>query len=504
MSTTYTLPDVILPDGGTLHTELISSVGGLTAPTFPCLLLKGGVEHRVDVLAGAVDNPQAEFGFIEDYSVHSAGFWYTIMNGTALDIWCTIDEGAGAKPFFYGTVNPQLCTIDEVDLTSGAITRQSDSFKADSGLAKLKSYPVSIWAPGLPSTGDRYIDEAVPATGPWGGTYGVMQTPHCIVCSFMKALNGSFDWSDCIEPLDGTGQYGDIQYTLTLADPTNIYNFATTYILVDVYGGPATKPVSVTWAEQFSNLYDVLMALCRSWGYFPYYYFDGSRHRVQMMTRGRSVAAATLPTPLAPPIGQSKFYPMAVGIVQNQTLTMPTGIRGTAPNQYGSGFMTRQTWNQLPTPSAFASDLDTLMLNGLYLGPIPANPAGDTYTDHYEEMLWQLHDKDLGTGYYQADFFQRVQYWDYATGAYSSLEESALQAMGEYLFYRLGNYVQKRGYDRTYPGIAATVSGVTSQKNVTIAMQHDINDGVSTRHFWASDVTKDPMQSLTKIHWVEI
>ena len=499
MATTYTLPDVVLPDGGILHASLISSVGGLTVPTFPCLLLKNGVQHRVDIQPGAVDNPQAEFGFIEDYSVHSAGFWYTVLNGGALDVVLTIDEGAGSKQYFYGTVNPMLSTVDEVDLTTGKITRKSDSFKADSGLAKLKGYPLSTWAPGLPSSGDIYNSEAVPATGVWGGYYGIMQTPHAIVCSFLKALNGSFQITDCSVPNDGSYD-GDIQYTLTLNDPTGIYDWFTSYILVDINGTSSTVPANYTWQRQYATLYDALMALCRSWGFFPYYYFDGSRHRIQMMTRGRSgLGSATLPTAL-----ESKFYPMALGIIQNQSLTMPAGMRGTAPNQYGGGYMTGSTWNQLTAPEAFNADLDTQMLNGLYLGPIPANPAGDTYTDHYEEMLWQLHDKDLGTGYYQADFFQRARYWNYASGAYSSWKLSALQAMGEYLFYRLGNYTVKRGYDRTYPGIAATVAGVTSQANMILGMQTDISDGVSTRHFWASDITKDPMTSTTKVHLVEI
>lgn len=485
---TYTLPDVTLPSG-TLSTTLYSSVAGLTAPTFPSLLIPGVRSERVDTVAGAVDLAEMEFGFIEDYSVHSAGFWHTVLNGT-LEIQLTLDDGSVYKHFFWGLVNPLLSTEDEVDLTSGSIVRRSNSFKAVSVLTKMQSFAAITAITGLES------DSSLNATGPYGGTYGIMGTPQDLIAECVSlAFSQSFVTGNVILPASH-----DIQFHITANDSTNYYDMSNSYILLEIFGG--SGGIRSTLLSKYATAYDLMMAVCKTFGVFPVHYYDtnSSQHQIQLVNRGRTFSSyATLPMPLAPPEGYSKFYPMGQNLLINQSLAMPSGLKGSNPHKYGAGYMLGSSWFATDAPQLFSSDLDTQMLFGCYGG---AFTDFDADNSHYEEMLWQLHDP-VG-GVYEAEFFQRVRSWNYAAAAYGSDEQMSLQAMGEYLFFRLGNYTAKRAYDRVYPGVAATISGGTYHNNVKLGMTTQINDGVSTRNFFASDIQCDLMRDLMTIHWIEI
>ena len=99
-----------------------------------------------------------------------------------------------------------------------------------------------------------------------------------------------------------------------------------------------------------------------------------------------------------------------------------------------------------------------------------------------------------------------VKYYSREAGAYVKLSMTSpdwrtfCQAVCEYYFYRFTD--GRTQFTRTYDSLKGTLT-YTSQRYMQTSVGTQINDGVSTRNYYASEVRKDAQNDKISIVWVE-
>ncbi len=475
----YALPNVVLP-AGTLHTSLICSISGLTVPSGNQLVDIGDVTERIEESPGIIRLAEVTVDLIEDYSTYSQGFWYNVLSSGNFQLVFLLDEGSGLTFLFWGTTVGQTEQVNEnyllLDGTGAPVTGQINrSFQLtmasvldllttvtfDTFIQQMKSYVVTA------IDGQGYIS--------FSDIFGAM-----MVSTFVTNVDHALS-------LYFRGY--DVQFDDTVLSRTNIPAsglFMKWQNLSAVYNGKVSGSVYLSgtpgadyWGSRFDTPLALLGTLARSFGWLPRYFYDvtNSRHSLEFLTRGSW-----------PPY----------------TLTMPPIKR---PSQI-------QLTTDFQATNFQISTLDNSV-------PSFQLPLGVTSFDFQQQLEFELGNTATGlTVPDDSNIFENssgssftsghiyTMMYDYITKALiyppgplhgSSFLTPALLHMYYNKFSR-----PLRSVIRTYKGVAPTENGVTSHTVIYPTKVTNINDGVSTRAFYANEVRKNPKKNELYVQWIEV
>jgi hypothetical protein len=95
-----------------------------------------------------------------------------------------------------------------------------------------------------------------------------------------------------------------------------------------------------------------------------------------------------------------------------------------------------------------------------------------------------------------------AKYWDYEFGAYLGTNTIYAFALAKYLFKKFSR--RSRWIDREYVSIQGTYSGDTTHSLIFLTACTSIDDGVSAKTYYATDITKNVFTNKCKIRWTEL
>ncbi len=453
--TKYSLPISVSPSG-TVHPYLYSPEAGLTIPTGQTLFYGNDFTELIDALAGVQEVEQVDTEFIEDYTVYAEGFWLHVLANATTDIQLTLDEGSGEEHLFYGRVQPGATPLTEHYL--GATPLRS-------GTMHLLSFLTAIQAVSSVNVNTALLATSPPSFVPLNGGGDVyFMLPSIIAQTLSTALGQTYDLSDVVVVgndfmmTDGINGYAGFELMCT----TTLYPHIT---------------------GRYPLIWDFINSMCMSFGLVPHYWYDvaSGRHKIDLLSRGRSYSSnITMPVPT-----QSDLLTGTPQLIQY--IEVISGLSGGVLYFSHEWDEVNQVWlsNWTNTePNGWKSDLTITMDMG-----VQGTPPHDTEPTY------------LRVGDY-AYLTVGVEWWDYVLADWAVPVVQMDLAIASYYATRLGQF--KRVYERTYPNLKANDGSTNSQANVSLLRNTVINDGVSDRNFYATEVHKNIQTGDLFIRWQEV
>jgi len=444
----YSLQSVLYP-GGLTQFYLLSSLSGLVMPTKKTLSFAGEVTERVDVQAGENNIETVDYSYIEDYGTYPEGFWHKVLQGTT-EIQTTVDQGAGPLHYAWHSIPPQNNTQSEISLLSGAIRRQGTKLQGISRLLTLQSVPLStIFQYAL-----SWAEQDTP-----GNSWCTIQN----ILDAMALAMGSSLTTTASSVVGNDFRFSSaIDWTTTptsWSTPQSLY-----MILANVTGVGIGLWAADQWMSRYATAYDLLIALCKTFGWVPSYTFDvaNNRHVLMVIPRGSANTAATIGSGTV----LSNYYPSTGLLVNNIGITRDSGLVNNTDKPPGESYFSAGTWTAGQAPPGFQPDMSVNVLFEV---------AGFNYSDF--DMLYQAA-QPLAVG--------SVDVWDYTANAWYSVAHphtpllTMQQAAAYYYWSRF--QAQKSMYERRVYGLNL------AQK---ILDKTTINDGVVSRNYYLTELRKD-------------
>ncbi|MBE3139044.1 MAG: hypothetical protein IMZ53_00510 [Thermoplasmata archaeon] len=468
------------------HDISINSVNvDLVYPTTVPLLSVSPIRESIDAEAGVTEFDNVDIEVKEDYTNHTEGFWHRLINGYPLldfEMMFTIVEGDDETFCFRGKIyrNNIEETEHYLDNTTGtpSVVVRGMAFKLVSSLSVLEEVSIADLITEC-KLHTAYSDDLGYNMIPMGS----------VIASMIKLAWGEdFDAALCVNNSE------DIQ--LWNEDAICKWDvgalFVNTALLADYGFFDSTNANG--WYKKYANAYDLLKSFCFSFGVIPRYQFgdaDGlisststdNKHRLIFNSRGLTGGTATMVGKLLESTSKPNTARKTTTIYISD-VTFPTMFY-----YYLEGVL------DTATPPPFAEfDINRSIDFQAYsaAGVDPRDLAVyDSVTSTYHLMT------------------KGIKWYNYSTSAFVEQSEAEIQALAkalaQYLFYRFSD--KRVEYTRTYGGIKATVSGVSSQRFCKTLMRHVINDGsgnaYAERTFYATEVEKDIFNNKTKVIWVE-
>lgn len=464
---THAIETVELPTG-TLEVTAYSPVAGLTVPSFASLKFGSGLAEKVDPVAGVIEVEHWDFQYTEDYSVHANGFWYTLLNGATLDIQVTLAYPTGGDlHFFYGRAEKSAIVLEEKSLISGSVIR-TGVIGCNSFLTALKAVTLQQVYDDI-ETNVRYrVPNTINGSAP-GGTgagYEFVTIPTIINSALALATGQGFSGDTNVLGSD------DIEFSVD--DATYYGIFDDLYVVRENLG-------SAVWQTQYGLAWDLVNALCRNVGFIPRLVYDVSAGRffVRLLTRGRSYAAnITLGVPET-----SIYYADTPALVS--FIEADNDLTG---KYY---YVVDSDSGGVNEPPAWDPDMILKINVGSYQVALPNNNGRSIYHSTGSEAGADL---DMSYTLY-------TRWWNYEAAEWGTSGRTDI-ALSKYYGHRLGG--GKRVYERTYRSIKGNDGSTESFEHVTLCRQTAIDDGVSSRNFYATEVEKNPRDNTLKVRWQEV
>ena len=107
-------------------------------------------------------------------------------------------------------------------------------------------------------------------------------------------------------------------------------------------------------------------------------------------------------------------------------------------------------------------------------------------------------DDGSGNVYAATDF----KYWNYSTAA-TEIADNLPKAIALYYFERFGSLLNRMEYSRTYTSLQANNGSSNSQMWMQNLNRTTINDGITIRNFYATEIHKDILKNQATVVWVE-
>jgi hypothetical protein len=491
--TQYTLP-LISATAGVVTIDIFSSTAGLTVPTVDTILAVGPLTETMDSALGISEVANLSLTVRDDYSTHTAGFWYNILNATTTYIRIYLAEGGSDTFYFYGTPQQDATRWTEASLFNSTYIRTAD-ITLVSLLKVLMDTPTATWALALHAndtdSGERNINHAV-------SYISVLNAFDCMLSA--SGINASYASGDT------TFVYGtqDIKFKYSGTDyrVDQLY-FCTQYLS----GAPAiantvyftVAGAGTALSERFATLKDLLANLLPNLGVGLRMNYDiaGGRHKIQLIQRARAKADA------ARLVFASKEIESTIG---KSMELLGDSVRATsfisAP-WWGAGYSTpinvfyskkyysgRGTDTEAPDYINFDFDLICIFR---------CADGDDSYTygtdpgQHASRLFFAL----VGG---QLEPIATISYYNYLLDDYNTATDPQMEdAMCGYVYYRFTSLFST--YTRRYGALAVSDGSTTSHQNVTIGARTEINDGVAAANYYANRITKDVMKIETEIEW---
>jgi hypothetical protein len=474
--TFYTLPVINNRPAGIIKSYLIvdSSIGALTVPTKLRILNIDEIIERVDAEAGSTEIENVNITLAEDYDAYSEGFWYKILienPSLSFDIMLTIMNGTDEEFVFRGSAYRLSSEISEMFLDNVSTpTKWVRGVKIQFVSSLIKFQNINI-ADLCTQIATHYVTMTA------GNIIGLPTTGFASLKSVFASMvsltfGSTYDESTIVNN-------GDFQVTSTPNFPPATWiNWIDSYAYCGWFGSDIAD--TTNYSASFSNAWNLLKHICAEFGVIPRYWYGdinglidptptNNKHRITFNTRGKSGNVVT-------PSGK----------LMESTLIPETSKKAQRLRVWGA-FPTDESW--------------------FYDGTLTYETTAETWRQFDKEIELDFDtSQTLYSSLFQSDgagncfSITDVQYWDYSTGAVVSVDNFA-RAVAQYYFARYSP--KKLEYDRKYSSIKANNGSTDSQRWMQNLNQHSINDGLTARNVYATEIHKDLLNNTVQVFWIE-
>ena len=478
----YTLQTSSLPCGSVIL-KLYSELNGLTIPDFASLSPEDDIVERIDVVPGEYELQEMNFSFVEDYTTYSEGFWYKVLTSYA-EIQIGIDEGTGTGSAFWGRVQDWDGELTEHSLVSGALYR-TGKFSTVSMMIMLKEATAAdvVTEAKTHYTAFTGSTEARDVTGTYEERFVKFEA---LMASILKVAFGQTYGTTYVSILPDP--YSDLQFY----DGTG----TTFYDLQDIYFWMGYSPGSLTyegyfdstdttfgWAYQFGSAWDLLVALSRNLLFVPRItgatWGAGAYLKMECLTRGRSYGYSTFEAPFESKLITRANAPIHVVYSSHYDTSFDSNKKYVIDGVHGDGDLPEHVDADMTFETQFVHDGEVTFgadkcFEFLYILDDDTTPS---YAHRVTDMQYLNYD---GTPSYDVSYSYLVGYY----------------------YNRFAPL--KRAYIRSYATMQATVGATTSLNQNEVLHTTQINDGASTRDFYAVEVRKNIQKNESTVRWHEV
>jgi hypothetical protein len=494
--TVTTLPIINHLPIGVMNCYLLhdDSITGLTYPTTVNFADLGQVGETIDAEAGITEYDNVNIEINEDYSTYTQGFWHKLINEYPtfdFELMFTVIEDTVEMFLFRGKIYRENITETEIHLDNITGTPvnvcRSVSLKLVSSLLILKDVTIAdlneevltheVNNADIIRADEQQIDSA-----------NIVRLDAVFASMIKLAYGTSYDVSLAIN--------NSTEILVWSYEHSAYESILNMYMCSDFFR--AADEITNQYYKRFDNAYEVLRHLCRHFALIPKYMFGtttgtidatwaNNDHRLYLNSRGRSGSSPTLS-------GNLIKSDMIISTSRKTTAIRSSNIH----HQEWCIYVTNESGQASGAPPYYKDfDIDIT---------IDFLPAADFatlingYAPNVDMGLFIINEGVSPTKYNAA---LKVEYWNYATGAYQEYDYAGwcdVVIVG-YLLHRMGE--GRVEYERTYNSIKGVLGAVNSQWNCKTTMRTSINDGVTARTFYATDVKKDLTKNELSVIWVE-
>lgn len=498
----YNLQSVVVASG-TLDFDLYveaESDPQLLLPDYPSLMMLSGVGERQDVRQiGLVEIESVDFKFVEDYTNYTEGFWCKILQ-LPIEIRLTLDEGGGAKHFFWGIPSSGTISLNEVDLTVNSIQRHGE-FTCLSLLTKLQDVLVSdlltVVATRSELGTDPFSDNASIGNAN-GSNYVNMKVLMASILSEGFSQEYSLDNIIVIPAANSDIQFEVYDDTAGVKWGT----WADLWLYLDDYEGEdftgylkTGSTATASWVFKFGDCWSLFRMLCKHFSLTPSHWYDDAtaKHKLTFYAGPRSDGAL-----IAEP-----------GVPMRSTYL----LEFSTPNP--SIIVRSPAWG-FPTPDVVFSHHGTIVEGEPDAGlDFEMRIDNELRTVDFDSLLARLslYRRQILYKYTTArtcdpHAVNLVRYYDYTTEAYVEIGTT----VGQYnslAYAQVGLALWKfnknrKAFERTYPTIKGRTGILNSQTLIHLLRPVPIDDGGGSADYYITEYEKDPIKDEMKLKLIEV
>lgn len=477
--TEYLLQRTVLTSG-VMSAYLYSDTADLIVPTFNSLIIKGKKTERLDVLPGEIEMAELNLSVVEDYLNYVEGFWYNVLHVGKPQIKILLDEGNGNTLYFWGTIQDKTVNFSETCLIAG-YERRSGSLRCVTMLDSFKE----ITSQALMN----YCEANILLTGP--GTYSDWKFVKLreMLAAILKVgnFNAAFDAADVVLPTPGECDMSAFINNY----PSGTFTYTWSELYIPFSALTIRRGAVAEFTESFSDAFEILKEVCKAFGFVPNFYYNltDSKWKLALSTRGSTYSGSPVTMPV------SSRSDNLVNVDQTVTAVLVTNGNkfadaGTNTAWVKKGIFHVATyfqgyWNYAPIPPMFSPEISLDLMFGIMS---VFSPAGA-----FDFLLF---------GYDGVDFKKITKITVYRYDISSTEDVISLEhALCLLLYYRFNR--SRKGFEREYPSMSATLSGVTSHENLHLLSCTSIDDRVSAKTYYATDVSQDLFANTASIKWAQ-
>jgi hypothetical protein len=469
------------------------SITGLTYPTGVDFSTIGVIRESIDIEKGITEFDNVELEIVEDYTVYAEGFWHKLINEYPefdFELMFTIREGEDKTFTFRGKLYRKNIQEPEHYLNSmtGSPTsvERTANLKLASSLTVLENVTMNdLCAEVLLHDESGYI------VTPYGETFNVVSLANIFASMIRQAY-----YEDC-----------DTSLVVNNSTDIQVWNYETSawvsfldlHISSDFF--LQSGEINGQYINRFSNAFELLKHLCGMFCVVPRYTYgtsagifdeavaENNSHRIILNSRGYSGDVVTMDGGIIPPSifsadtpRRSRLIKATNNIHDEWSVYYAIDKRGMGIPPINSEFDIIKTVDFYPaadctvgTPGGYPTPKESLFLKR-------TDPAG--YFNIARLSRYRNYELSGGVGYVERDF-----------------DGWLCMVVAEYLYHRLSS--TRVQYEREYSSIKATSGGISSQRLLRTTMRHTIDDGVTSRNFYATEVEKDIMKNKASVVWVQ-
>jgi hypothetical protein len=484
--TAYTLPTIYNTASGDIKVRLYvnEAIPALTVPTVCQFLNIGSQRESIDAEAGTTEFDNIEIDIAEDYTTYSQGFWHKLINeypAYDFEMMFTIMEGTDETFLFRGKI--YRVNIEETEhylsSTTGTPTTavRGLKFRLVSSLKVLEEVAVVDLIPEIKA-------RALSATH--------IQLDEVFATMIHMAYGEAYSITTIVN------NSTDIQLALWI-DGTLGYHSFLDGCIPNVYVETNITTYPTCWLARFKTAYELFLHLCGQFGCVPRYTFGDANLLYDNSTPANNITRITL---------------NARGRSTGTAVTM-TGNVMSSTFRSGTARKSRRIKVGSIVPISDPPDAPSFTIwyadDVLHEFIEPGSPEEFDIIKTVDFSGSKLYGAPLTylsvTGSSDAADWLAVDYghyWDYTLGSYVDFYGAPNwlgRVLARYLFARMGE--GRVEYTRKYGSIKANNGTTNSQRNCKTLIRHAIHDGVSSRTFYATEVSKDMTKNEATIVWVQ-
>ena len=485
----YTLPPILNRPCGIINCYMFidTSVSSIIIPSAVRFLDIGEIVEKVDAEAGTTDIENVDITLAEDYTTYPEGFFYKLLIEnplTNVDFMFTLINGANEEFLYRGTVYRQGSEVPEYyldNISSPGSWVRGMKVQLVSPLLNLQN----IDTPTFCAVTIAHFVQMEAGNIAGQPMYNFASFTTLFACMMELAFAGNYDESLVINN-------GDFRVQSTPNIPGTWISWIQGYLLsswfypanTTGYNVPTLQPY--TYYSNISDCWELLKHICTEFGAIPKYTFGNAsgcidpvptnnKHRISFNTRGNSGVPIT-------PVGNVVESTLTAETSRKVLRLRATNVGATYPDQswFWDGVLkyeaTAEVWRQFD--KEVSVDFDTSQ-SPAYTSLFQSNGSGICYSA------------------------SNIEYWDYSLPipAYVNVDNFC-RAIAQYYFGRFST--SRIEYARTYTSLQANNGLSNSQMWMQSLNTTSINDGITARTFYITEIHKDILKNQTTVVWVQI